>query len=331
VRAKPAPPKLPPAKPAIAKADGATRVAIFGDSLAADLGKALDRLYASDPTVAVLQQAVPSSGFAKPSYFDWDKTIGEQIKADSFDVAVMMIGVNDRQPMTIDGKGVKPLTDDWNKEYSARVTDFLNQLRAANKPVVWVGLPPTAPPLLSNTLSQISSLERLAAFGSGAQFVDVYDKFLDDNGAYTADGPDVNGQDAQMRRSDGIHFTDAGADKLAFYASQSIRLVAHGGAGVAIADPLAGTDAGVLLRPPYQGLGQGKLLQLAGAVVPLTGTQARANDLIQAGSPGIASGFDMNQLLNAPVGRADAFGAGIDPEKATTPPVAGVTPVAAAK
>ena len=313
---KAAPPSLPPAKPTIAKAENATRVAVFGDSLAADIGKALDRLYANDPNVAILQQAVGSSGFARPDYFDWSKTIGQQIAANSFDVAVMMIGANDRQTITVDGKGVKSLTDEWNKEYTARLVAFLSQLRAANKPVVWIGLPPMAAPQFSAAKSQVSSLERLAAFGNGAEFVDIYDKFLDESGNYAQNGPDVTGQDALMRKCDGIHFTNAGADKVAFYASQSIRLFAHGGSGVAVVDPLAGSDAAVMLRPPYQGLGQSKLLQVAGAVVPLTGTQPRATDLIEAGSGDLPSGFDMKQLLDAPVGRADAFGAGIDPEAA---------------
>jgi hypothetical protein len=329
---KPRPAALPPAKPLIAKADGATRVAVFGDSLAGDVGKALDRFYADDPTIAILQQAVPASGFARPDYFDWNKVIGQQITANSFDVAVIMIGVNDRQTMTVDGKPLKSLSDDWNKEYSTRLANFLNQLRAANKPVIWIGLPPMAAPQLSNAMSQISSLERLAAFGSGAEFVDIYDKFLDENGNYVQTGPDVNGNDALMRKSDGIHFANAGADKVAFYASQSIKLFAHGGAGLAVTDPLAGTDAAAMLRPPYQGLGQSKLLQLAGAVVPLTGTQPRAENLVEAGSPDVAAGFDMKQMLQAPIGRADAFGAGIDTEAATATaakPVAEAVPAAA--
>jgi uncharacterized protein len=320
VQRRPQPAQLPPVKPTIAKAENATRVAVFGDSLAADVGKALDRLYANDPNIAVQQQAVGSSGFARPDYFDWNKTIGQQISANSFDVAVVMIGVNDRQTITIDGKGVKSLTDDWNREYSARLVAFLSQLRAANKPVIWIGLPPMAAPQLSNAMNQLSSLERLAAFGNGAEFVDIYGKFLDENGNYTATGPDVTGQDALMRKSDGIHFTNAGADKVAFYAGQSIRLFAHGGTGLAVIDPLAGSDAAVMLRPPYQGLGQAKLLQVAGAVMPLTGTPKRANDLVEAGSSGVSSGFDMKQLLEAPIGRADAFGVGIDPEAANAGP-----------
>ena len=312
---KPRPATLPPAKPKIAKADGATRVAVFGDSLAGDIGKALDRFYADDPSVAILQQAVPSSGFARPDYFDWNKAIGQQISANSFDVAVMMVGVNDRQSISLNGKLVKSLSEDWNKEYAARLQTFLGQLRAANKPVIWIGLPPMAAPQFNNAMTQISGMERLAAFGSGAEFVDIYDKFLDENGNYEQTGPDVNGNDALMRKSDGVHFANAGADKVAYYASQIVKLFIHGGSGIVVADPLKGTDAAAMLRPPYQGLGQAKLLQVAGAVVPLTGQAPRANDLIEAGSE-VPAGFDMKQMLEAPVGRADAFGAGINPEAA---------------
>src|SRR6185437_7925335 len=209
-----APPQLPPPKPTIAKAQGATRVAVFGDSMAVDVGKALDRFYADDPTVAILQQAVGSSGFARPDYFDWNKTLAKQISDNSFDVAVVMVGINDRQSISLGGTSVRSLTDDWKKEYSARLTSFLGQLRAANKPVIWIGLPPTAGPQTSDAMSQISALERLAAFSNAAEFVDIYDKFLDENGNYTAYGPDVNGNNALMRKSDGIHFTNAGADKV---------------------------------------------------------------------------------------------------------------------
>jgi hypothetical protein len=316
---KPRPAQLPPAKPTIAKADGATRVAVFGDSLAVDVGKALDRFYADDPTIAILQQAVPASSFARPDYFDWNKTIGEQIAAKNFDVAVVIIGINDRQTINNNGKSLKSLTDDWNAAYSARLTDFLGQLKAANKPVVWIGLPPMAAPQFSAAMTQISGLQRLAVFANGGQFVDIYDRFLDENGDYQQSGPDVNGNQALMRRSDGVHFAIAGADKVAFYANEAIRLVAHGGAGLAVVDPLAGTDAAAMLRPPYQGLGQSKLLQLAGAVVPLNVTQPRAEDLIQAGSPSVALGFDIKQMLEAPVGRADAFGVGIDPAAVRKP------------
>jgi hypothetical protein len=314
-RAAPAP--TPPPKPEVEKAEDATRLAVFGDSLATDLSKALERFYAEDPNLVVVDQGVNSSGFVRTDFFDWSAAINEQIAEDSFDLAVVIIGINDRQEFTVDGKTVEPLTDAWNAAYQARISEFLGKLRAARKPVIWVGLPPMAKSQYSAAISQISNIQRLASFSGGAEFLEIYERFLGEDGKYSSYGPDVNGQNAQMRKDDGIHFTSAGADKLAFYLSQSIQTFYRGGSGVsvAVADPLAGTDAAAMLRPPYQGLGQIRLLEVAGAVIPLSRAPQRAGDLLSASAAQEpAAPFTLDQLVMAPIGRADAFGVGIDPD-----------------
>ena len=95
--------ELPPAKPTIPKADGAVRLAVFGDSIAIDIAKALERFYAEDPNITIISQGVGDSGFVRTDFFDWNKTIAEQIAANSFDIAVVFIGINDRQKMRLDG------------------------------------------------------------------------------------------------------------------------------------------------------------------------------------------------------------------------------------
>jgi len=313
---RPATAALPPAKPPVEKALGATRVAVFGDSLAVDLGKALERFYAEDPNLSVSSQAVADSGFVRTDYFDWDKAVGEQIAANSFDLAVMIVGVNDRQTLSADGKSYKSLTEGWSAVYTARLNAVLNRLRAAGKPVIWIGLPPMEAPTYSSAMSQISAIQRLASFSGGAEFLDIYERFLDEDGKYSAYGPDLTGKSVQIRKSDGIHFSSAGADKLAFYVSQSIKnFYRGGGVGIAIADPLLGTDAQIMMRPPYQGLGQIRQLEVAGAVVSLSRAPAKAGDLLTAQrAPSSAPGFDLNELMKAPVGRVDAFGVGFVPQ-----------------
>src|SRR5690606_13257114 len=107
--------------------------------------------------------------------------------------------------------------------YQARLSRFLNALRSARKPVIWVGLPPMSKTDFSTSMSQISALQKLAAFSGGAEFLDIYERFLGEDGRFSASGPDVNGQNARMRKDDGIHFAAAGAEKIAFYLSQPIR------------------------------------------------------------------------------------------------------------
>lgn len=304
---------LPPAKPAVEKATGATRLAIYGNSMATDVGKALERFYAEDPNIVVLVQGVGSSSFVRPDFFDWPKTINEQIAANSFDIAVILIGINDRQKMSLNGESYPSLSPEWTTEYSARVAGVVRALRAANKPTIWIGLPPMEAPKFGKAMIQVNEIQRLAAFSGGAEFLDIYERFATEEGAYTARGPDLNGNQVRMRKDDGIHFSSAGADKLAFYLSQSLKNYYRGGGtvGIEVADPLLGTDAQLMMRPPYQGLGQMKLLEVAGAVISLTNAPRRAADLVTAERADPSSvGFDITQMIDAPVGRADAFGVG---------------------
>ncbi len=306
---------LPPPKPQVEKSPNATRLAVFGDSMAVDLSRALERFYAEDANLVVIGQGVSSSGFVRDDYFDWNQTLADQIAADSFDVAVVVIGVNDRQEIKVNGQTFPALSESWTTAYQARLNTFLGQLRAARKPVIWVGLPPMSRSEYSTAMSQISALQKMAAFSGGVEFLDIYDRFIGEDGKYSSYGPDVNGQNARMRKDDGIHFSAAGADKLAFSISQSLRTIYRGGTvTMAVADPLAGTDAAAMLRPPYQGLGQVRLLEVAGAVMPLSRAPQRASDLITANSaPAAAPAFSLEQLMQAPIGRVDAFGVGIDP------------------
>lgn len=312
---------LPPPKPAIDKAEDATRLAVFGDSLAIDLARALERFYAEDPNLVVVEQGVSASGFVRDDYFDWNAALAEQIAADSFDLAVVIIGINDNQDLNTGGQSYEPLSEGWTSAYQARLNTFLEQLRAARKPVIWMGMPPMSRSQYSAAISQISALHRLAAFSGGAEYLDIFDRFADEEGKYTSHGPDVNGQNARMRKDDGIHFSSAGSDKLAFYISQAMRSFYRGGrVSVAVVDPLQGTDAAAMLRPPFQGLGQIRLLEVAGTVMPLGRAPERAGNLLTAGAPiSTPAAFPLESLLEAPVGRVDAFGVGVSPASQAEP------------
>ena len=66
-----------------------------------------------------------------------------------------------------------------------------------------------------------------------------------------------------------------------------------------------------MIRPPYQGLEQMRLLEMASFVQDLGGAAQRANDLIFAGQTTAGTrSFALEDMLDAPAGRVDAFGLG---------------------
>ncbi len=58
---------------------------------------------------------------------------------------------------------------------------------------------------------------------AGATYIDVWEAFADEAGQYSAIGPDINGQTVRLRAADGVHFTKAGARKLAHFVEPEIR------------------------------------------------------------------------------------------------------------
>ena len=293
----------------IEKEPDAKTVLVVGDSLAIDLAKALDRFYASETQLAIVSKGVGSSGFVRDDYFDWNAAIDDYLTNQPFDLLVVAIGINDRQEIRAADGRHQPLTTGWRLEYERRLNLFLSKVSAAQKPVVWMGLPPMRKTSYSKAMSQISSMHRLAAFANGAEYVDIYERFVDDDGNYSSYGPDLNGQNVLMRKSDGIHLSSAGSDKVAFFIDKVVKQFYRGGEiSVAVVDPLAETDVYDMLRPPFQGIAQIRKLELAGAVREL-GARSKSQELVLATKPEVMA-LPVDQLFAAPQGRADAFGVG---------------------
>ena len=81
---------------------------------------------------------------------------------------------------------------------------------------------------------------------------------------------------------------------------------------------MADSDAIGLQRPPYQGVGQVRLLEVAGVVTSLN-EPARATGGLIDGAAGAGGGIDLAEMVSAPPGRADSFWVGINEQTAPAP------------
>ncbi len=134
----------------------------------------------------------------------------------------MLLGANDRQDIRAGEAAADLRSPGWNAEYGKRAAALGKVVTDRDIPLLWVGQPAYRSRKTSEHMAAFNELYRAAATKVGGEFVDVWDGFVDAEGAFVSRGPDVGGQPAQLRNGDGITMTPAGADKLAFFVEKPL-------------------------------------------------------------------------------------------------------------
>jgi hypothetical protein len=207
-------PQLPPATP-----EHPLKVDVLGDSVAGSFGPGFDRLAHLTGQFVVKQDDQVSSGLVNDVYFNWPKHLVEVAKADSPDVMMVMFGANDTHDMSIDNAhSLRAFSAEWLAEYRKRVGTAMDLMKSPknDRLVVWIGQPvmsPTSAAINMDQLDYIYATE--AAKRPWVVYFDSWPFFTDDQGGYSERLPNADGS-VQKMRQDGVHFTSAGADRLAF-------------------------------------------------------------------------------------------------------------------
>jgi hypothetical protein len=133
-----------------------------------------------------------------------------------------MLGTNDRQQMTVGDVREPPLSDNWTRQYQARTDALAALVRQRGLPLIWVGLPASKSAKTSSDLLAFNDIYRKSAETVGGTFIDIWDGFVDENGAFVMNGPDMNGQPVRLRGSDGVSLSKPGKRKVAFYVEKPL-------------------------------------------------------------------------------------------------------------
>jgi hypothetical protein len=210
-----------PGKPAVAPT---YFVAVLGDSLGQMLAQGLSEAFENRPEVAVLRKAKEDSGLVRDDFFDWIKVTRDLLASgEKIDFAVMLIGSNDRQALHDANGSYEPGSPEWQAAYTQRIETIAGMFRDKKIPLVWVGLPILKSERLSADALTFNQFYRAYAEKAGATYIDIWEAFAGEDGQYSASGPGINGQTVRLRAADGIHFTKAGARKLAHFVEPEIR------------------------------------------------------------------------------------------------------------
>jgi uncharacterized protein len=317
-------------------------IVVIGDSMADWLGYGLDETYADQPDTGVVRDVRATAGLirydAKNETLDWPALVKDQLATEKPKAIIVMLGLNDRLPIRdgvppakgpdlapvqkpadtgagqaadeaaqhpVPGRSYEFHTDLWAELYVKRIDAMIAALKSKGVPVLWVGLPALRGPKSTSDMAYLDELYRERAERAGIYYVDIWDGFTDDQGRYAVDGPDFEGQIRRLRTADGVHFTKAGAVKLASYVDQELRrVILNHIAPVALPEQASPARSGTT-RPDV------------GPVLPLTvtSTEGGASGLLGGSSapapvasdPLAQKVLDRGAPVAAVAGRADDF------------------------
>ena len=203
-------------------------------------------------------------------------------------------------------------SEQWGELYGKRVEEMIGVLKAKNVPVFWVGLPSVRGARATSDMVYLNDLYRSRAEKAGITYIDVWDGFVDEAGNYNNYGPDFEGQTRRLRAGDGVHFTRAGARKLAHFVEREIRRVMLARA-TPLATPAPQEPEPDAKEPPAAAAPGLPPRPTASPVMSLTAPRGTGDTLL--GAAPVRSTADSvatrvlvkGEPIEAPAGRADDF------------------------
>lgn len=232
--------------------DEPLRLWVGGDSLAGEVGPSLGEQLADSGIVSTRVDFKVGSGLHDDGLRDWPTRAAEQMQSVQPDVAVFVIGANDASIVDRSGS--------WKARYRAKVSELMETLSdAGQRTLYWVGPPPLRATNLERGAKELGLLMADEAKAhENVVYVDAYTMFADADGHYTRriDMPALGLTDVLVRISDGVHFTNDGADWLAYRIAQLLDeqwqiTKQSGGKRIAVTiEQGGGTIPGYRPRPP---------------------------------------------------------------------------------
>lgn len=199
-------------------ADEPLRIYIGGDSIIRDAGDAFLNLASDSPLFETTLHYENATGLTRPDFYDWPAALAEDMETHRPDVAFILFGGNDSQGILGPNGEAYPGPSDarWRDEYARRVAGVMDILRADDRIVFWVALPPMRDDGFDGRADIMNDIYREAAeTRPWMTYLDTDPLFGGGDGEYVERQPDPSGNVVDLRQEDGVHFSQPGATRLA--------------------------------------------------------------------------------------------------------------------
>ncbi|MGI5862848.1 MAG: DUF459 domain-containing protein [Myxococcales bacterium] len=210
-------PEVPAPEPVKPVADGRITVLLVGDSLmAGSLGAALESALARDRRFRVVRAHQIGTGLARPEVFDWNGVVAPLVEREKPHLVICSLGANDGQRIRHRGALLNFGDAAWNAVYRKRVKALMQTLAGADARVLWLGLPPMRSEGFTNRMRHLNRI--FATTAKRVPRVDYMELGMLLTGrdeGFATFIRDEDGKLLRVRMEDGVHYSPAGARRVA--------------------------------------------------------------------------------------------------------------------
>ncbi len=199
----------------------------IGDSLGNDLGWGLARELTGIPGLRLVQLDKSSTGLSAGWFYNWHHHLSADLRRYHPNLVIICLGANDEQAIAVNGSSRAFGSASWAAAYQTRVRQLVTMATRAGSYVLWVGLPIMEPPHYRSGVNFLNLQYReVVTRVPGATFQPTWRLLANPQGQFRA-GARVNGVEAALRASDGIHFTVYGEDVFSTFIAHQISAIYH--------------------------------------------------------------------------------------------------------
>ncbi|MBU2581055.1 MAG: DUF459 domain-containing protein [Alphaproteobacteria bacterium] len=197
---------------------------VIGDSLAEGLLYGIREELGRDTQLQIAASIEPLSRITFNTFDQKLADLKASLSTKKTHIGVIMLGAQDQNRIAgTDGRRHSIGSPQWQAEYARRVDAMMKTLKGVGIALYWVGLPNMRSQGDDSAAQIINDIIRERAYLNGIKYINIYSSFADEQGGYSAFGPDIAGNEQRMRWRDGIHFTGAGYAKVAHYVAREFR------------------------------------------------------------------------------------------------------------
>lgn len=196
-------------------APGTQRILFAGDSMMQGVAPLVIRdLSLKHPDWQMTDLSKQSTGLTSRKYFDWPRTIQQEIQTRNLTLVIVFLGPNDPRDMYLPDKRVSFGKPEWLENYAARVDEILGYAVQNQVRVIWLGLPAMRDEPLRRgaVVSNHVFYDRAQAFGTDYLSTEPLIGLV--SLPFKKSMPDDHGRPLSLRGEDGTHFTPAGLHKI---------------------------------------------------------------------------------------------------------------------